>query len=81
MQELVKFIVMQIVANKENVEVEAKEDENELLLTVFVDENDIGKVIGRNGKTANSIRTIVKSASIETNKRVNIKFATREQHA
>ena len=72
---------MQIVANKENVEVEAKEDENELLLTVFVDENDIGKVIGRNGKTANSIRTIVKSANIETNKRVNIKFATREQHA
>ena len=79
MQELVKYIVMQIAENKENVRVEETETENELLLTVYVDNADIGKVIGRNGKTANSIRTIVKSANIETNKRVNIKFATIEQ--
>ena len=79
MQELVKYIVMQIASNKENVKVEEQDNDNELLLTVYVDSADIGKIIGRNGKTANSIRTIVKSANIETNKRVNIKFATLEQ--
>ena len=79
MQELLKYIVMQIAENKESVKVEETETENELLLTVFVDNADIGKIIGRNGKTANSIRTIVKSANIETNKRVNIKFTTLEQ--
>lgn len=79
MQELVKYILMQIVTNKDKVEVETKEDEHELLITAYVDESDIGKVIGRNGKTANSIRIITKSANIETGKRVNIKFATREQ--
>ena len=79
MQDLVKYIVMQIAKEKDKVEVETLEDENELTITAYVAESDIGKVIGRNGKTANSIRTIVKSANIETNKRVNIKFATKEQ--
>ena len=79
MQELVKYIVMQIANEKDKVEVETTEDENELTITAYIAESDIGKVIGRNGKTANSIRTIVKSANIETNKRVNIKFATKEQ--
>lgn len=79
MQELLKYIVMQIATNKDSVKVEEQDSENELLLTVYVDNADIGKIIGRNGKTANSIRTIVKSANIETNKRVNIKFATIEQ--
>ena len=79
MQELVKYIVMQIANEKDKVEVESAEDEKELTITAYVAESDIGKVIGRNGKTANSIRTIVKSANIETNKRVNIKFATKEQ--
>ncbi len=79
MQELVKYIVMQIANEKDKVEVETTEDEKELTITAYIAESDIGKVIGRNGKTANSIRTIVKSANIETNKRVNIKFATKEQ--
>ena len=79
MQELVKYLVTSLVENKNDVEIQTKEEENAVVLTAFVNGEELGKVIGHNGKIANSIRTIVKSANIQCEKKVVVKFAAREQ--
>lgn len=60
MEELVRYLVSQLVANKDAVRVTESEDG---IISVSVDKSDMGKVIGRQGKIAKAIRTIVKAAS------------------
>ena len=79
MEELVKYIVENLVDNKESVSVEVNEESAKItVLTVLVDKEDVGKVIGRNGKIASSIRTIVKSASAKSGKRYIVKIGERD---
>lgn len=79
MEELVKYIVCELVENKDAVEVVSKEESEKVtVMTVFVSADDIGKVIGRNGKVAGSIRTIVKSASAKSGKRYIVKIGERD---
>lgn len=79
MQELVKYLVSQLVQNKEEVEIVTTEEENATIITALVNNADLGKVIGHNGKVANSIRTIVKSANIKADKKIIVKFSAKEQ--
>ena len=74
MDELLKFLVKAIVANDEVVEIAKEEDDNSITYRVKVDSSDIGKVIGKNGKTATSIRTIMKSVCAKAHKKVFVKF-------
>ena len=62
MENLVKYIVENLVDGEVSVSTQ-EESEKVSVITVTVAKDDIGKVIGRNGKIAGSIRTIVKSAS------------------
>lgn len=79
MEELVKYIVSNLVENKDAVEVSTREESEKVsVITVLVDSNDVGSVIGRNGKIAGSIRTIVKSASAKTGKRFIVKIGERD---
>ena len=79
MENLVKYIVCELVDKKDLVEVTSvDESEKVTILNVAVDKEDIGKVIGRNGKIAGSIRTIVKSASAKTGKRFIVKIGERD---
>lgn len=79
MENLVKYIVENLVDNKEMVEVSTTEESEKVsVVTVSVAKDDIGKVIGRNGKIAGSIRTIVKSASAKTGKRFIVKIGERD---
>ena len=79
MEELVRYMVESLVDNKEAVEVSSvDESEKVTVINVSVDKEDIGKVIGRNGKIAGSIRTIVKSASIKSGKRYIVKIGERD---
>ena len=79
MENLVKYIVCELVDNKDMVEVSSfEESEKVIVLNVKVDTNDIGKVIGKNGKIASSLRTIVKSASAKTGKRFIVKIGERD---
>ena len=79
MEELVRYMVESLVEKKESVEVSlVDESEKVAVITVLVDKDDIGKVIGRNGKVAGSIRTIVKSASIKSSKRYVVKIGERD---
>ncbi len=63
MEELVKYIVGSIVEDKEAVKVALKEDGDVTIIEVSVAEGDMGKVIGKNGKTASALRSIIHSAS------------------
>ena len=73
--ELTEEIVKSLVVNEEAVSVKEfpTEEENVLLIQVMVDESDIGRVIGREGRCANAIRTLVQASSaLKDNKYIKI---------
>ena len=73
--ELTEEIVKSLVINKDSVSVKEfpSEDDNSMLIQVIVDEADIGRVIGKEGRTANAIRTLVQASSaLKDNKYVKI---------
>ena len=73
--EMTEYLVKNVVANPDMVTVKEfpSEDEKEFVIEVLVDEADIGRVIGKGGKTANAIRTLVQANSyLQDNKRVKI---------
>ena len=63
MEELVKYIVTNLVDNEEEVKIESSREGDEINIIVTVAESDVGKVIGKNGRIAQSIRAIVRSVS------------------
>ena len=75
---LVEFLVKSIVSNPEMVSVkEFSGDEEKMTIQVLVQDSDMGAVIGKDGKIAAAIRTIVKSAAYTNNlKKVDINFDT-----
>ena len=73
--ELTEFLVKSLVVNKENVSVKEFEsdDEDTVIIQVLVDNEDMGRVIGKGGKLANAVRTLVQASSyIHDNKKVRI---------
>ncbi len=73
--ELTEYLVKSIVVDEEAVSVKEfdSEDDNTILIQVIVAEEDMGRVIGKNGKSANAIRTLVQASSALTdNKYVKI---------
>ena len=62
-EELVKYIASNLVENTDEINIETVEEENKIILKLTVDENDKGKIIGKNGKIAKSIRNVLKLAS------------------
>ena len=68
-------LVKAVAVNKESVTVKEfpSDNENEILIEVMIDNEDMGRVIGKNGKTANAIRTLVQASSfLDNNKYVKI---------
>lgn len=74
MEELVKYIISSIVEDKDAVKVTLKEDGDVTIIEVSVAENDMGKVIGKNGKTASALRSIIHSASAKYNRKHILKI-------
>ncbi len=74
MDELLNFLVKSLVSDEKAVEVTKEEDEKAITYKVKVAGEDVGKVIGKSGKTANSIRTVMKSVGAKTHKKVFVKF-------
>jgi predicted RNA-binding protein YlqC (UPF0109 family) len=71
MRELLEYLASALVERPEKVKVEEfEEDDGTLVLELSVAEDDYGKVIGRGGRTAQAIRTVVKAAAVKDNRRV-----------
>ncbi len=63
MKEFVEYIAKHLVDNPDQVEVNQIESEKTTILELTVADNDVGKVIGKRGKTVNAIRTLLTAAS------------------
>ena len=68
------FVVKALVDVPEKVKIERTVDEMGVLLTLVVDNADMGKVIGRSGNTAKAIRTLLRVVGMKNNSRVNLKI-------
>ena len=77
LQETLLDIAKAIVDSPDEVTVEVAEDEKTVTLTLSVAPDDMGMVIGRHGKIAKAIRTVIKAASVNTGKKVIVDIADR----
>jgi predicted RNA-binding protein YlqC (UPF0109 family) len=74
MRELVEFLVRALVSDPEAVSVEELDENGDTVLEVRVAEGDLGRVIGREGRVANAIRTIAKAAATREGGRVMVEI-------
>ena len=74
MNELVKVIAMALVDHPDEVTVTETEENGEIILQLHVAESDMGKVIGKQGRIAKSIRTVVKEADTRDDKKVTVEI-------
>lgn len=72
MKELLEFIAKSMVSEPDAVTVEEAVQENSVVLTLHVAEGDMGKVIGKQGRIAKAIRTVVKAAASHENRKVTV---------
>ncbi len=84
-KEFVEYIVRAIVSDPEAVVAERTVDERGVLITLKINQSDMGYVIGRQGQTARAIRTLLKIVGAKNNARVNLKIyepedARRNRH-
>ncbi|MEK7184243.1 MAG: KH domain-containing protein [Patescibacteria group bacterium] len=77
-QEFVLMVVRELVDMPDAVKVERKVDEMGVLITLSVDPTDMGKIIGKEGRTAKAIRTLLRVLGAKNNSRVNLKIEEPE---
>lgn len=76
MEEIVEYIVKNLVQTPDEVKVSSYEDGDITVIHVVVNEDELGKVIGKNGRIAQSIRAIIRSASNGTGKKYAVKIGS-----
>lgn len=74
MKEILKVIIENLVEDKDSVLIEETTENGEMKFEVKVADKDMGKVIGKKGKIAQSIRTVMKAVAGKENKKINIEF-------
>jgi len=77
-QEFLEFLVKSIVDHPDDVRVDRKVDEMGVLLTLHVNPQDMGQVVGRQGSTAKAVRALLRIVGAKTNSRVNLKIEEPE---
>lgn len=70
MKVLIESIVKRLVDHPDAIQVEEKEESTKIVYHLTVHQEDVGQVIGKNGRIAKAIRTVVYAAKPETNKRI-----------
>ena len=75
MEELVKFIAQKLVDNPDAVTTTVSETDDETVITLSVAPEDMGKVIGKQGRIAKAIRTVVRSASAKRDKKYTVEIS------
>lgn len=69
-----EFVVKALVENPDDVKINRTVDEMGVLMTLDVNKDDMGKIIGREGNTAKAIRTLLRVVGMKNNARVNLKI-------
>lgn len=77
-QEFLEYLVKSLVDHPEEVKVDRKVDEMGVLLSLHVHPMDMGQVVGRQGATAKSIRSLLRIVGVKNNARVNLKIEEPE---
>jgi uncharacterized protein len=75
MKKTLEYIVTSIVDNPDAVAIDEAEQDGIFTLTIHVDPNDVGKVIGKEGKVIRAIRNIMKIPAMKQNKRIHVTIA------
>src|SRR5438067_414977 len=73
-QQFVEYIVKSLVSNPDAVQIERRIDEKGVLLELTVDPEDLGRVIGKRGATAQSLRTLLRALGTKNDARYNLKI-------
>jgi len=76
--EFVEYIVKSLVSHPEDVKLDRTVDEMGVLITLDLNPEDMGQIIGRKGQTARAIRTLLKIVGAKNNARVNLKIVEPE---
>ena len=74
MKEILEEMIKNLVEDKDSVSINEVAQDSEIKFEVRVNEKDMGRVIGKKGKIAQSIRTVMKAIAAKENKKVNIEF-------
>ena len=72
MEELIKFLITPLLSKPQNITIEKVQDNSKITFNVFIEKNDIAKVIGKGGKMIKSIKNLVKIRAIKENVFVNV---------
>ena len=78
MKQLVEIIVKALVDSPEKVHINETAGESIVILEISVAPDDVGKVIGKEGRIANAIRTVVKAAAAKLEKKVTVEILTHQ---
>jgi len=73
-QEFIEYVVRALVDHSDSVKTERTVDEMGVLITLYVAPEDMGQIIGREGQTARSLRTLLRVVGAKNNARVNLKI-------
>ena len=79
-QQFVEYIVKTLVNNPDKVQIDRTIDEKGVLLNLEVDPEDIGRIIGRRGATAQSIRTLLRALGTKNDARYNLKIVNNDDY-
>src|SRR6185312_13119520 len=77
-QQFLEYVIKALVDNPNDVKINRTVDEMGVLLTLSVNKDDMGKVIGRSGQTAKAIRTVLRVVGMKNDARVNLKIEEPE---
>jgi predicted RNA-binding protein YlqC (UPF0109 family) len=78
MKEFLEYVARSLVDNPDAVEVEVEEDDEEVSLVLNVDQADMGRVIGRDGRIANAIRSLLRVMGARDGRHVELEIVTDE---
>ena len=77
MIELIKYVVSEFAEKPDEIEYDIVDDGKVVNVNVILSDSDMGKVIGRQGKIAKALRTLVRAGSVKENKKYNIEIRER----
>jgi predicted RNA-binding protein YlqC (UPF0109 family) len=78
MKEFLEYVARALVDNPDAVQVEVEEDDDEVSLVLNVDQADMGRVIGRDGRIANAIRSLLRVMGTRDGRHVELEIVTDE---